>query len=156
MSDPNVFADAFEHDMGDVRGSMVGATAGARALGATVFELDPGAQAAPYHLHHGNEELLVVLSGTPELRTPKGTRVLEPGAVVAFIPGPEGAHRLRNATEQPCRYLMVSTNVYPEIAEYPDTGTVLAMRGPADGKAFPGGSEGEYMALIDAARRAEP
>ena len=151
MSDPNVFSDAMEHELGPVRGSQVGAAAGARALGATVFELQPGAMAAPYHLHHGNEELLIVLSGTPELRTPKGRRTLEPGAVVAFVPGPEGAHRLRNAGGEPCRYLMISTMVYPEIAEHVDTGSVLAMRGPADGKIFPGGAEGDYMQLIQAA-----
>ena len=40
-----------------------------------------------------------------------------------------------------------------------DTGTVLAMRGPADGWAFPAGSDGDYLELtleaLDAERSAE-
>jgi hypothetical protein len=35
----------------------------------------------------------------------------------------------------------------PDIAEQLDTGTVLAIKGPADGWAFPAGSEGDYMRL---------
>jgi uncharacterized cupin superfamily protein len=40
---------------------------------------------APYHIHNGNEGLLLVLSGTPQLRTPDGVRTLEAGAMVAFL-----------------------------------------------------------------------
>lgn len=155
MTDPNVFSDDWQHQMDGMRGTLVGAAAGARDLGATVVELPPGGQAAPYHMHHGNEELLIVLSGTPELRTPAGIRTLEPGAVVAFVAGPEGAHRLRNATEEPCRYVMVSTQRFPDIAEHVDTGTTLAIREPGGGKVFPSGSEGDVMELVQAALAAE-
>src|SRR3954463_9776160 len=50
--------------------------------GATVGELDPG-NFVVYHFHHAWEELLVVLRGTPTLRTPAGERRLDEGA-----PGP--------------------------------------------------------------------
>ncbi len=90
MSDPNVFSDDWQHELGGARGTQVGAVAGAREIGASVVELPPGGQVAPYHMHHGNEELLIVLSGTPELRTPQGTRKLAEGAVVAFVAGAEG------------------------------------------------------------------
>jgi uncharacterized cupin superfamily protein len=155
MSDPNVFSDEWQHEMGAVRGTLVGAAAGARKLGATVIELAPGGQAAPYHLHHGNEELLIVLSGTPELRTPAGVRTLEPGAVVAFVAGAEGAHRVRNASEQPCRYVMISTMRFPDIAEHLDTGATLAIRESGGGKVFPAGSEREVMEAVQAALDAE-
>ena len=82
---------------------------GARDLGCTLYELDPGAQAVPYHMHHGNEELLIVLDGALELRTPDGTREVGKGAVVAFPTGPDGAHRVRNTSGEPARYLVVST-----------------------------------------------
>jgi len=42
----------------------VGAQAGARELAANVYELDPGAVGSPLHVHHANEELLLVLAGT--------------------------------------------------------------------------------------------
>jgi uncharacterized cupin superfamily protein len=155
--DPNVFEPgAWEREFGGIRGTRVGAAAGSEELGCSLFELDPGAQAAPYHLHHGQEELLVVLAGRPELRTPQGTRTLEPGAVVAFPKGPDGAHRVRNAGDEPCRYLMVSTQRFPEVAEQLDTGTILAMPAPGGGWAFPAGSDGDYVELTTKAIEADP
>jgi hypothetical protein len=40
----------------------VGAAAGARDLGAAIYELQPGGAVSPHHLHRANEELLIVLS----------------------------------------------------------------------------------------------
>jgi uncharacterized cupin superfamily protein len=156
-TDPNVLEPgAWERDMGGLRGTRVGAAAGSVDLGCSLFELDAGAQGVPYHLHHGQEELLIVLAGRPELRTPAGTRTLEPGAVVAFPKGAEGAHRVRNAADEPCRYLVVSTQRFPEVAEQLDTGTILATPGPGGGWAFPAGSDGDYVELTMKAIRADP
>jgi uncharacterized cupin superfamily protein len=88
-------------------------------LGATVYELTPGTSAI-YHAHHGSEEVLLVLRGRPTLRTPDGEQELKPGDVVSFPPGPEGAHGVRNDTEEPARYVMAGTRVSPEVCEYPD------------------------------------
>ncbi|MBV9607070.1 MAG: cupin domain-containing protein [Solirubrobacterales bacterium] len=154
---PNVFEHAdWERDIGPARGTRVGAAAGAKELGCTLYELDPGGQAVPYHMHHGNEELLIVLEGALELRTPDGTREVAKGAVVAFPAGADGAHRVRNAADAPARYLVVSTMRFPEVAEQLDTGTVLALKGPADGLAFPAESAGDYMALTIQALQADP
>ncbi len=142
--------------MGPARGTRVGAAAGAQMLGCTLFEVDPGGQAVPYHVHHGNEEMLIVLDGQLELRTPDGTRLVEKGALVAFPAGPAGAHRVRNISDGPARYLVISTMVFPEIAEQLDTETVLAMKSGGDGWAFPSGSAGDYMALTIDAIRADP
>jgi len=49
----------------------VGAQAGARELAATVHELDPGAVGSPLHVHHANEELLLVLA-EQRLADPRG------------------------------------------------------------------------------------
>ncbi len=155
-NDTNVFETTnWERDIGPARGTRLGPTAGARELGCSLYELDPGGQAVPYHMHHANEELLIVLAGDLELRTPDGTRHVSKGAVVAFPAGAEGAHRLRNNSESPARYLLVSTLRFPEVAEQLDTGTVLALKGPADGWAFPQGSAGDYMALTMQALEAD-
>ena len=155
-SDLNVFdTTEWERDIGGARGTRVGAAAGARELGCTLYELDPGGQASPYHMHHGNEELLIVLDGALALRTPDGTREVTKGAVVAFPAGDAGAHRVRNASDAPARYLIVSTMRFTEVAEQLDTGTVLALKGPADGWAFPPGSDGDYMALTIEALKAD-
>jgi uncharacterized cupin superfamily protein len=156
-NDLNLFeTPEWDLDIGAARGTRVGAVAGARELGCTLYELDPGGQAAPYHMHHGNEELLIVLDGALELRTPEGTRQISKGAVLAFLAGAAGAHRVRNASDAPARYLVVSTMRFPEVAEQLDTGTVLALKGPADGWAFPTGSAGDYIALTMEAVEADP
>jgi uncharacterized cupin superfamily protein len=159
VADPNVHDPEWESDNRGTpvrnRTARVGAAAGARDLGAAVFELEPGGAVAPYHLHHGNEELLVVLSGRPALRTPDGVRRLEAGAVVAFAPGPDGAHRITNPGDEPVRVLMISTMRYPEIAEHVSTGTTMAMSGPGEGKVFPSGTDQEFLTMYLAAVAAD-
>jgi uncharacterized cupin superfamily protein len=153
----NVFeTTSWERDLGSARGTRLGPGAGSSELGCSLYELDPGGQATPYHMHHANEELLLVLDGEVELRTPDGKRKLSKGAVVGFPSGPAGAHRLRNVSGAPARYLLISTMRFPEVAEQLDTGTVLPMSGPGAGWAFPAGSDGDYLALTLAAIEADP
>jgi uncharacterized cupin superfamily protein len=106
-------------------------------------------------MHHANEELLIVLDGELELRTPDGKRTVCKGAVVGFPAGPVGAHRLRNVSDSRARYLLVSTMRMPEVAEQIDTGTILAMTSPGDGWAFPAGTQADYTALTLAAIKAD-
>jgi uncharacterized cupin superfamily protein len=92
MADPNVLSPEWDVELTDppfrARVSRVAYRAGGSELGASLFEVAPGGAVSPYHVHHGNEEMLIVIAGRPELRTPKGRRTLEPGAVVAFPRGP--------------------------------------------------------------------
>jgi uncharacterized cupin superfamily protein len=104
------------------RRSRLGRQAGARQLGASLFELPPGAESFPLHIHYANEELLVVVAGAPTLRTLDAERRLKAGEVVACPAGREGAHLLRNDTDEPVRVLIVSTMHAPDINEFPDTG----------------------------------
>ncbi len=97
------------------------------ALGIRLYELPPGQTQVLYHFHHGNEEAVVVLRGQPSVRTPAGERVLEPGEVVFFPSGPDGAHQLFNAGDEPARYLIAANHASPEVVEYPDSGKVLAL-----------------------------
>jgi uncharacterized cupin superfamily protein len=153
MIDPNVFEPEWEHEAEEpfaLRATRVGAAAGASALGATVYELDPGGAVSPYHVHYGNEEMLVVVAGTPSVRTPDGVRELAPGAVVAFPAGADGAHRVFNASAEPARVLLISTMGFPEVAEHVDTGAVLTMSAAGQGKVFPHGTD---VAILDALMR---
>jgi uncharacterized cupin superfamily protein len=154
--DPNVFeTESWERDLGAARGSRLGPRAGSSELGCALYELDPGGQATPYHMHHGNEELLIVLDGELELRTPEGKRGVTKGAVVGFPAGPAGAHRLRNVSGSRARYLLISTMRMPEVAEQLDTGTILAITAQGDGWAFPAGVDADYIALTRAAIEAD-
>ena len=112
------------------RVARVGAQAGAERLGATLYEIDPGGCGSPFHLHHGNEEMIVVLSGRPTLRTLVGTRELEPGEVVVCPVGRQGAHQLQNNSDEEVRVLVISTMVYPEVAEQLDSDKILVHSAP--------------------------
>jgi uncharacterized cupin superfamily protein len=162
MNDPNIHAPEWDGELPDapfrLRGMRLGPRAGMEELGATLFELDPGGAVSPYHLHHGNEELLVVVAGRPELRVPEGTRRLEPGAVVAFPRGERGAHRVSNPGPEPARVLLVSTMHLPDVAEHLDTGGLLAITGRERGRGFVAAGERPTMDLVAEAmtRAADP
>lgn len=97
------------------------------ALGASIWELQPGGSQFVYHFHRGSEELLIVLAGTPTVRMRGGDRLLAAGDVVPFPRGPSGGHQLRNDSADAARVLIVSTNANPDVTEYPDTGKVAAI-----------------------------
>jgi uncharacterized cupin superfamily protein len=118
------------------RRARLGRQVGVDKLGASLFELAPGASTFPLHVHHANEELIVVVGGRPTLRTLEGERELAPGEVVGCPVGRRGAHRLDNRTDEPVRVLVVSTMIAPEVNEYPDSGKVW-MRSFAPGAEAP-------------------
>lgn len=97
------------------------------SLGMSLYELQPRQTQSPYHFHHAQDELILVLRGRPTLRTPDGERELEPGDFVHFQKGPAGAHQVVNRTDEPALYVVGSDRVYPEVCEYPDSEKLLAM-----------------------------
>jgi uncharacterized cupin superfamily protein len=91
----------------------LGPALGAERLDAAVVE-----ESDAYHYTFGREEWLLVLAGTPTLRSPHGEEQLEAGDVVCFPEGPDGAHQLLD----PVRALLLSTTGVPANVCYPDTG----------------------------------
>ena len=127
---PNIFDPDYEdheRESFTYRRARLGRQAGCERLGASLFEVPPGQATFPYHWHSANEEMLVVLEGSPSLRTPDGWRELEEGEVVAFRTGPQGAHQIQNRSDEPVRFMIVSEMVAPEVSGYPDTGKLGAM-----------------------------
>jgi uncharacterized cupin superfamily protein len=126
----NAFADEWEDLYPQIEGwrsNVRRLVAPGNTLGMSVYELLPRQTQCPYHFHHGNEELILVLRGRPTLRTPDGEEELEPGDVVHFPRGAVGAHHVVNRTEEPVRYVVADTKVSPEVVEYPDSGKLAAM-----------------------------
>ena len=95
-------------------------------LVSAVWELAPGASSGPYHAHHATEELLVVLAGTPTLRTPDGERELALGDVAHFPLGAAGAHQVINRSDAPARYLVTAAHSGLDVIEYIDERRVVA------------------------------
>jgi uncharacterized cupin superfamily protein len=105
---------------------------GASQLGATVYELPPGQAICPYHYEYAEEEWLLVLDGRPTLRHPEGEELLAPWDVVCFPTGPEGAHGLRNESDETVRVLMWSTVKLPAATVYPDSAKIGIWTGNRD------------------------
>ena len=106
------------------RATRVGKRIGATQMGMSVYELPTGQAVCPYHFEWTDEEWLIVLGGTPTLRTPEGERTLEPGDTICFPAGPDGAHHVRNNSEKTARVAILSTKNPFGIAEYPDSDKV--------------------------------
>jgi uncharacterized cupin superfamily protein len=122
---PDIFEPEFDQPRDrpgfEGRRARIGRQAGSERLGASVWEVQAGQAAYPYHFHLVEEELLFVLSGRPSLRTPDGWRELKPGEAVAFLVGEGGAHQIVNRTDEPVRILVVSQSGVPEVCIYPDS-----------------------------------
>jgi uncharacterized cupin superfamily protein len=113
------------------RAARVGKAIGAKRLGLSIYDLPNGQAICPYHFEWTDEEWLIVVAGTPTLRTPEGERVLEPGDTLCFPEGPDGAHHIRNDAEGIARVALLSTKSEVGIAEYPDSDKVGVWAGDA-------------------------
>lgn len=109
------------------RDASFGAKLGLTDLGIGYSELLPGKSGCPFHNHHIEEELFVILSGEGEYRFGPDRYPVKPGDVLgAPAGGPETAHHLINTGTVPLTYLSISANAKAEIVEYPDSGKFLA------------------------------
>lgn len=120
----------------DSMGTRLARGTAARKLGASIDTLAPGKLGCPYHLHHAQEEMFVVLEGEGTLRVAGEMLPLRVGDVVFIPPGPAYPHQIINTSAAPLKYLSVSTQETPEICEYPDSGKFLAESKNGEGSAF--------------------
>ena len=110
----------------DTRTARLAPGTAAQKLGASIDVLAPGKRGCPYHLHHAQEEMFVILEGAGTLRVAGEMLPVEAGDVIFIPAGPEYPHQIINTSDAPLRYLSVSTKEVPEICEYPDSGKYLA------------------------------
>lgn len=112
----------------------------ANKLGASIDILPPGKRGCPYHYHHAQEELFVVLEGQGTLRVAGEMLAIAAGDVVFIPPGPQYPHQIINTSAAPMKYLSISTRETPEICVYPDSGKYSAWSGGA-------GAEGSFDSI---------
>ena len=129
MSEVNVFSVDVQWDDDAREGYRAGSARtgpllGAEQLGLSVYELPPGNSVCPYHYEPGFDEWLIVLVGTPTLRTPDGEQDLRPWDAVFFPPGEAGAHKVTNRSEEVVRAALVSTKLPIGTVVYPDSNTI--------------------------------
>jgi len=119
----------------------------ARKLAAGVSVVPPGKRACPYHLHHAQEEMFVILAGQGTLRVAGEMLPVKAGDVIVIPPGREYPHQLINTSDQDLKYLAIGTTDDPEICEYPDSGKYLAEAGI--GRPHPFGVIGRAADTLD-------
>ncbi|MEO7336737.1 MAG: cupin domain-containing protein [Caldimonas sp.] len=110
----------------DGAGARLARGSAARKLGASIDILAPGKCGCPYHLHHAQEEMFIVIEGSGTLRVAGEHLPLRTGDVVFIPPGAAYPHQIVNTSTAPLKYLSISTQESPEIVEYPDSGKYLA------------------------------
>ena len=99
---------------------------GARKLGYNLTELPPGKAQCPFHNHHGEEEMFLILEGEGELRFGDKRYPIRKHDVIACpTGGPEVAHQIINTGATPMRYLALSSVAEVEICEYPDSNKIM-------------------------------
>ncbi|HET6171562.1 MAG TPA: cupin domain-containing protein [Gaiellales bacterium] len=120
----NLLAPEFDHaserDGYRWRSARVAQAVGGEQVGARLYDLGDGQRSNPYHFHHAVEEWLIVVAGSPTLRTPEGQRELREGDVICFPVGPGGTHQVTG----PGTVLLLSANHEPDAIEYPDSGKI--------------------------------
>lgn len=122
-------------------GTSKGLTAptGAKGIGCSYYEIDPGRAAFPFHFHCANEESLFVLEGEGTMRIGKVTVSVRAGDYVTFPIGPDYAHQLKNTGSAKLKYLCFSTMSTAEVVGYPDSKKIGAAAAPSYEVAMRGG-----------------
>ena len=114
----------------DTECARLAAGTAAVGLGMSIDVLAPGMRGCPYHLHHAQEEMFIVLEGHDTMRVAGEMLAVKAGDVVFMPAGPDYPHQMINTSDAPLKYLSISTKETPEVCEYPDSNKMLAY-GPA-------------------------
>ena len=132
MTRQNLFCDAWDGENEETRTRhLVFWRPDDARMGATLYELAPGARGDRMHMHYGAEEMFFVLSGRPLLRNRNGEEELAPGDFVFCPEGREGLHTFTNPTDEPVRLLAMSAGSFPDVVAYPEHGYAwVATRDP--------------------------
>jgi uncharacterized cupin superfamily protein len=144
MTRQNLFSDLWDEEEGEAgtRRQMFWRPDDAR-MGATLYELTPGAPESHMHMHFGAEEMFFVLTGNPLFRGARGEEPLTPGDVVFCPDGRAGRHTFSNPAQEPARILAISAGSFPDVVAYPEDGYAwVATRDPDPDLIAKGGDPG--------------
>ena len=131
----NIFNTKFEGRLD------VAAAVGSDTTAMYVYDVAPGEGSSPYHYEY-EEEWLLVVTGSVVARIPDGELELERGDLVRFPPGPAGAHKVMNRSDEPARTLLFSRAAVPGVSVYPDSNKIGV---------WPGNEEDDLIFLRDRA-----
>ena len=129
-----VFDDVEENNLYTSKRGQISNHIGARQLGYNLTVLPPGKAQCPFHCHHGEEEMFLIIEGDGELRFGDQRYPIRKHDVIACpTGGAEVAHQIINTGKTTMRYLSLSTLVDIEACEYPDSQKILITTGERSG-----------------------
>ncbi len=136
------------------RDAMVGKALRLTRLGCAYTEVAPGETACPYHVHHAEDEMFVILSGEGEYRFGGERHAVKAGDVLgAPMGGPDYAHQLFNTGTDTLKYLAISSLADLDVQQFPDSGKFLVSSRPVAGSArqrfFWKGREADMLDTFD-------
>ena len=104
----------------DVR---IGPMIGVKDLGISYSEVPPGKSGCPFHNHHVEDEIFIILEGEGMYRFGAQSYPIKAGDVLgAPAGGQDTAHQIINTGTGPLRYYGISTMSIADVCEYPDSG----------------------------------
>ena len=104
----------------DVR---IGPMIGVKDLGISYSEVQPGMSSCPFHNHHVEDEMFIILEGEGTYRFGAQSYPIKAGSVLgAPAGGQETAHQIINTGTTVLRYYGISTMSLADVCEYPDSG----------------------------------
>jgi uncharacterized cupin superfamily protein len=86
----------------------VGDAVGLTQFGVNLCTLPPGAWSSQRHWHDGEDELLVMLTGSAILIEDDGETEMGPGDIAVWPKGVSNGHHLINRGTEPCSFVCVS------------------------------------------------
>jgi uncharacterized cupin superfamily protein len=102
-------------------GRRLGPHVGAKSIGSSFIEIQPGRQAFPNHFHTSNEEAVFVIEGKGHVRIGKDEVEISTGDYIAFPVGPDHTHSIQNSSQAVLKLLCISTLNPVEVVGYPDS-----------------------------------
>ena len=104
----------------DVR---IGPMIGVKDLGISYSEVQPGMSSCPFHNHHVEDEMFIILEGEGTYRFGTESYPIKAGSVLgAPAGGQDTAHQIINTGTTVLRYYGISTMSLADVCEYPDSG----------------------------------
>jgi uncharacterized cupin superfamily protein len=117
--------DKFSAQMGRVATQL-----GLKNIGAMLMVVQPNEKAFPFHHHHVNDEMFIILEGEGTYRYGDESLPFKAGDVLGAPSGVDGkAHQIINTGKIILKYLSISTQINMDIVEYPDSGKFGAFAG---------------------------
>jgi uncharacterized cupin superfamily protein len=106
----------------DVR---IGPMIGVKDLGISYSEVQPGKSSCPFHNHHVEDELFIILEGEGTYRFGKQSYPIKAGDVLgAPAGGQETPHQIINSSGDELRYIAFANHGRADVIEYPDSGRI--------------------------------